>query len=258
MSYVGKGSATEDNPVILTFPFDVQILFFQNYHTISGNNLLNSYRTVITDSLEKDNYTYISENNSPQGLTLKLKDSKTINFYGMDWKDYIYVVGAIGGSSLSHRSDWLITNASIKSWTVPYTRKYYIELYGCGGNTIIEMYDMPYYQSRSSCQSYTLNLQKGITYSISLGYRRGGDSPKEGTTRFGEYSVIGGGDSTANTPRKGAGNLGTDGVYKADLPTKNYSKGTFKESFGWGTNGAGQGSMQYGGPSAIYIKYLGD
>ena len=256
MSYVGKDSATEDNPVILTFPFDVQILFFQNYHTVNGNHLLNSYRTVITDSLEKDNYTYIGESNNSYGLTLKLKDSKTINFYGMDWKDYVYVVGAIGGSSLSHKTEWLITDTSTKSWTVSYTRKYYIELYGCGGETNIRSYDMPYYQSRSSCQSYTLNLQKGITYSISLGNRTYNNSPEGGATRFGEYSVIGGGDSTANTPRKGAGNLGTDGVYKADFLTKNYSKGTFKESFGWGTNGYAQGSPQTGGSSAIYIKYI--
>ena len=258
MSYMGTNTATATNPVTLTFPFDVQILFFQNYHTVSGNHLLNSYRTVIVDSLSLNVYTYIGEsNNSSYGLTLKLKDSKTIDFYGMDWQGFSYVVGAIGGTPTSHRTEWLITDSSTKSWTVPYSRKYYIELYGCGGSAKGGNYDYLYYQGGSSCQSYNLNLQKGNSYSISLGTTTYyGDSVVQGTTKFGEYSVAGGGTANSTTPRKGAGNLGTDGTYQIN-ETINYSKGTLKELYGWGINGYTQRSAHAARNSAIYIKYIG-
>lgn len=258
MSYIGTGTATKENPIALTFPFDIQILFFGHYfnkYVDGSNQLINAYYTAIIESLPIDNtYTYLGENDGI-AFPVRLKSSNTIEFCGVNNKNQVYVVGAIGGRSLSSRTDWLITDQSTKTWIAPRSRKYYIELYGKGGRTNISVYDTPYYQSRSSCQSYTLNLQKGVAYSVSLGVD---GNPNTGMTTFGEYSVMGGGDSTASAPRKGAGNLGTDGVYKSEFFTKNYSKGILKESFGWGTNGAGQGSTQYGGPSAIYIKYLGD
>lgn len=258
MSYIGTNTATETNPTVLTFPFDIQILFFQNYHTVSGNHLLNSYRTVVTDSLPLNIYTYIGENNnSSYGLTLKLKDSNTIDFYGMDWQGYSYVVGAIGGIPISHRTEWLITDTSTTSWTVPYSRKYYIELYGSGGSAKGSTYDYLYYQGGSSCQSYNLDLQKGTVYSISLGYNNYySDSTITGTTTFGDYKVAGRGTANSTTPRKGAGNLGADGTYQTESSVKNYSKGTFKELYGWGINGYSQRSAYSARPSAIYIKYI--
>lgn len=258
MSYIGTDTATETNPVTLTFPFDVQILFFQNYHNVSGNHLLNSYRTVITDSLPLNIYTYIGEsNNSSYGLTLKLKNFNTIDFYGMDWQGFPYVVGAIGGTPISHRTEWLITDSSITSWTAPYSRKYYLELYGSGGSAKGGSYDYLYYQRGSSCQSYDLDLQRGATYSISLGESTYyGDSVVQGTTKFGEYSVAGGGTANSTTPRKGAGNLGTDGTYQTENSVKNYSKGTFKDLYGWGINGYTQRSALAARNSAIYIKYI--
>lgn len=149
------------------------------------------------------------------------------------------------------------------TYTVPVTRNYYLELYGIGGKSRYNEIS-----GRSSCSSYTISLTKGqqIPVKIAKFEVAGQDAFKliEPATNFGNYSVENAAQYGAEQPWhpntfsategiKGKGNLGTDGV--SGRTNDNYCKRVLNKDYGYGLSIQKNGP--FGGPRAIYLKFLG-
>lgn len=150
----------------------------------------------------------------------------------------------------------LFSITSSTTWEVPYTRKYYMELYGRGGGGWHE--NQPSYAGAggSSCQSYTVSLTARQKINVNIG--KGGTSrywsaaTSGTTTSFGTYSVNGGGAGANSTGGSGAGNLGTKGGTGQNA-LYNYSKGKLRsELFGYGGSGS-----RHGGAGAVFLQFIG-
>lgn len=125
-----------------------------------------------------------------------------------------------------------------------------------------------YTSGGSSCQHYdSINLIAGASMTVTIGtggYRqiRGStlsDIVSTGTS-FGNYSVSGGGNTIGYgagsiTVGAAAGNYGKAGTREMPsyMTTNNYPNGVLGKSYGWGSDR----DRTYGGPGAVYLKYLG-
>lgn len=66
-------------------------------------------------------------------------------------------------------------------WTVPYSRKYYIEVYGRGGGGMQNDYSYGFAAGGSSCQSYSnISLRQGEKITVTIGNGRTGGSRPTG------------------------------------------------------------------------------
>ena len=182
----------------------------------------------ITSSTDRKTFSLFSENSASSQYN---KESE------------IYYFAAIGGYDMGGGNEWIITSS--RTWTVPRTGRYYIELYGMGG--IGKYYYSNNASGGSSCQSYdNVQMTKGRSIAVVIG------SNSSSKTSFGSKSVDNGGNAAnERTPGKGTGNLGADGVASSSGDyVINYGKGVLSKTYG-----AGGGTI--GGPGAVYIKYLG-
>ena len=241
--YVGTGKTGTDNAVSLTFPFEPIVLFMPQ---ILEQTL---YAQALLTSITTENYS-----NSPWLNSLKIKkstDGKTFFWYASEASYQYNISGrtyhylAIGGYDMGGINEWVIIQT--ETWTVPKTGRYMLELYGGGGA------GASVNPRGASCQSYdSISLIKGekINATIGIGgYAYSGLVSDGGSTTFGSYSVAGATSSIGyGTYGKGAGNKG---VTPTSLNTPVYSTGTLGKYYGYGVSG------EYGGPRAVYLKYLG-
>lgn len=146
----------------------------------------------------------------------------------------------------------ILFSITSSTWEVPYTRKYYVELYGRGGGW---HENQPYYSGAggSSCQFYTISLTVRQKIAVTIGkggtYRYWSAATAGTSTSFETYSVNGSGAGANRTGGSGVSNLGASGGI-GENATDNYSKGKLRnELFGYG--GANQG-----GDGAVFLQFL--
>lgn len=241
-SYMGTGTYGESNPTILTFPFEPIIIFMPAYLTDDNRG----WDIIQTNMVMESYYSFYNTFNSGNCYIKSSTDRKTFSLYASDAagnqynnEGQIYYFAAIGGYDMGGATEWIINSSG--TWTVPRTGRYYIELYGMGGNGTY--YYSNYASGGSSCQSYNnVQMTKGSSIAVVIG------SNSSSKTSFGSKSVDNGGNATnETTPGKGTGNLGADGVASRDTWVINYGKGVWSKHYGYGN----------GGPGAVYLKYLG-
>ena len=245
-SYMGTGTYGESHPTTLTFPFEPIIIFMPAYMTADNRGL-----DIIQTNMVKESYggfyntftsgvCFIRSSTDRKTFSLCATDNAN-NKYNIEGQ--IYYFAAIGGYDMGGVTEWIITSSG--TWTVPRTGRYYIELYGMGGQG--EYYYSNCASGGSSCQSYdNVQMTKGSSIAVVIG------SISSSKTSFGSKSVDNGGNAAnATTPGKGTGNLGADGVASSDGNyVINYGAGVLSKKYGFGGGNRG-------GPGAVYIKYLG-
>lgn len=208
------------------------------------------------------NFFYIKKNQTSTQFDIYSPNNASFQFN--------YSFNVFYGLNKNNKTDttnsfFLITESG--TFTVPYTGRYYLELYGGGGGGYIQSvgsYDGKV-TGATSVQSYSdISLQKGTQISVTIG--KGGtagysytSSTKAGTdggkTIFGNYSISGRerASSTTYVP-SGGGNLGTSGIqmssYQTDY-TINYSKGVLA-AFDYGYS-----TVSDGAKGCVCLKYLG-
>lgn len=205
---MGTGTATSSSPAFVTFEQPVNWMFVYNNFTV------HSIIDFVTETISSSNYSVV--NSDAMSFAFKRsQDNKTFYFYSsLDVLNELYVFYGISGAMLGDKPYIYIEESS--TFIVPYTRKYYIELYGGGGGGYHENTDSSYYGGGSSCQFYNnVQLIKGQEISVTIG--SGGShgyfqtAKSGGKTIFGSYSVNGGGAATTSSVGAAAGNLGTKG-----------------------------------------------
>lgn len=247
-SYKGTGTYGKSNPTKLTFPFNPIIIFMPAY--ISPNT---SGWDIIQTNMVTDSYgAFYNTFNSGTCYIKSSTDRKTFSLYASDYADkqyneegQIYYFAAIGGYDMGGGTEWIINSS--RTWIVPRTGRYYIELYGAGGNGTY-LYGN-WASGGSSCQSYdNVQMTKGNSIAVVIGSHEIG-SGSSSKTSFGSKSVNNGGDApNPTTAGKGTGNLGADGVASnSGSYVINYGKGVLSKQYGFGCGGRG----------AVYLKYLG-
>ena len=245
-SYFGTGRYGESNPTTLTFPFEPIIIFMPAYMTANNRGWDIIQTNMVTESYGGFYNTFASGVCFIKSST----DRKTFSLCATDnannqynTSGQIYHFAAIGGYDMGGAIEWVITSSG--TWTVPRTGRYYIELYGMGGNG--KYYYSNFASGGSSCQSYdNVQMTKGSSIAVVIG------SNSSSKTSFGSKSVDNAGNATnETTPGKGTGNLGADGVAssRGNYVIK-YGAGVLSKSYGFGGG-------KIGGPGAVYIKYLG-
>ena len=241
-SYIGTGTYGVDNPTVLHFPFKPIIIFMPAYMTDGNRGWDIIQANMVTESYGVFYNTFVS------GLCFikSSTDRKTFSLCSTEYAGNQYNGGgqpyyfaAIGGYDMGGGTEWIITSSG--TWIVPRTGRYYIELYGMGGNGAY--YCNNFASGGSSCQSYNnVQMTKGSSIAVVIG---SASSPK---TSFGSKSVDNGGNATnSTTPGKGTGNLGADGVASTGGFEVNYGSGVLSKKYGYGGLG----------PGAVYLKYLG-
>ena len=245
-SYIGTGTYGESLPTKLTFPFEPIIIFMPAYLTYDNHG----WDIIQTNMVMESYYSFYNTFDSGRCYIKSSTDRKTFSLYdsGSAGNQYnnegqIYYFAAIGGYDMGGVTEWLINSS--RTWTVPRTGRYYIELYGMGGRG--EYYYSNYASGGSSCQSYdNVQMTKGSSIAVVIG------SNSSSKTSFGSKSVDNAGNATdATTPGKGTGNLGADGAASSSGNwVINYGKGVWSKYYG-----SGGGNRV--GPGAVYIKYLG-
>ena len=260
-NYFGTGTYGPSHPTEINVGFKPSVIFFNSTPLYSSSNIwagrsyaifswLNQLQIVSTQYQQIKCY----YNMTSTGIKMNsqydtvydtvYQTASAIGQFNNSGQEYKYI--AIGGQD---KSDvYLITSS--RTFVVPYTGKYYLELYGGGGRSMGQAYT-----GGSSCQTYdSIVLSEGQQIKIIIGV--GGLGNQNGTsTIFGNYSVAGG-DGAEQDPRKGAGNKGTNGINAYNQ--NNYSNGTkpFSQLYGYGTP-AHRGGYGTGGPRAVYLRYLG-
>lgn len=204
---MGTGTATSSSPAVITFEQPVNWMFVYNNFT------MHSIIDFVTETISSSDYSVV-RNGATSYAFKRSQDNKTFYFTSLDVLNELYVFYGISGAMLGDKPYIYIEASS--TFIVPYTRKYYIELYGGGGGGYQENSDSSYYGGGSSCQSYNnVQLIKGQKISVTIG--SGGFSgyfstaKPGGKTIFGSYSVNGGAAATSSAPGARAGNLGTKG-----------------------------------------------
>lgn len=192
-------------------------------------------------------------------------DYKTFYFYSsssytnsnqLDISNQLYVFYGLTGQF--HGELPYIYIETSGDFVVPYTRKYYIELYGRGGGGYHENNSSSYAAGGSSCQSYNnVILTKGEQIPVTIGKGRNVGywyAATAGTgTVFGNYSVNGGQPRKLGVGGAGAGNLGTSGK-AGDSASTNYSNGILAPlRYGFGMAGT---SNNLSGNGGVVLKYL--
>lgn len=189
----------------------------------------------------------------------KSLDGKTIQIYTTtdesraqyNTQGVTYYYAAIGGCDMGGEipvgSTFTITSS--QSWTTPATGRYMLELYGMGGKGYLGG-AMEGAQGGASCQHYdSITLTKKDIQQIVIG-----DSSNS-ATKFGSYSVENAVNGAVNQGGMGTGNRGKNGIWStaAGAQGKVYGTGELSSTYGWG----GSQYDTYGGPRAVYLKYLG-
>lgn len=234
---------------------------------------------IITENLSLDwKAFYFYDSTATNGTTSnffyikKNQTSTQFNIYSPDNArfQFNYSFNVFYGLNKNNKTDttnnfFLITESG--TFTVPYTGRYYLELYGGGGGGYIQ--NIGSYDGKvtgaTSVQSYSnISLQKGEAISVTIGNGgTGGYQNTSGSTQstngdktiFGSYSVNGRNyaDSTTYFP-KGQGNLGTSGIQQYSYQTTNiinYSKGVLA-AFDYGYS-----TISDGAKGCVCLKYLG-
>lgn len=290
--YTGTGTYGEDNPVTITFPFAISVLFLP--FGSSMDESLYVQRPIYAAQLSTSKYTSVTRGGIASLYVKVSQDNKKFYWfggynssqseaaqYGFNVKKQVYFYVGFGGHDAGGQTEWILT--STQTWSVPRTGKYYIELYGGGGGAgNLRGQDTT---GRSSCQSYnnvSLSVRQEISVVIGTGRQSDISSSyeyattgKDGSmTSFGTYSVNGGEASyyTGSYPNftiktgVAQGNLGTNGYAGAKSSSSgygyiaNYSSGRYGKKYGYGGfahNGTDLTQSVNGGPRAVYLKYLG-
>lgn len=243
---IGTGTATSSSPAFVTFEQPVNWMFVYNNFT------LHSLIDFVTETISSSNYSFV--NNGTTSFAFKRsQDNKTFYFYSsLDALNELYVFYGISGAMLGDKPYIYIEASS--TFIVPYTRKYYIELYGGGGGGYHENTDSSYYGGGSSCQSYNnVQLIKGQKISVTIG-SGGSDgyfstAKSGGKTIFGTYSVNGGGAAKSSAGGAAAGNLGTKGGSGRNVISYSNRK-LAPLKYRWGKAGMA------GENGAVVLKYL--
>lgn len=257
-SYVGTGTYGAENPVTVTFPFPIEFFVFPH------GKLITESAIACIGAIPTSFPSAINVSTSSKRLYVKRsKDNKSISWYSKNndageqlnssSTTYFYLYG--GHDDEAPPEDKLIVQSG--TFTVEKTGKYYIELYGGGGEAYLSRNNIQEAASGgSSCQSYTeVQLTAGEAINVVIGAANGG------TTTFGSYSVAGGGSASNSTAGKGSGNLGKDGRKYNLNTTPVTSDGVYGSEYGYGgyISSSGSGfsySKVPGGSGAVYIHYL--
>ena len=256
-TYFGTGTYGESNITTVTFPFPINFFVFPNVE----DNHLRASTIVFMDQIPTS-FTNMRVHLQTSGkeaaiYVKKSEDNKSLSWYNNDdvtsqlnvsSRKYYYLYGGCKNGAIPQ--DQLITQSG--TFTVEKTGKYYIELYGGGGEAYLKRST-----GGSSCQSYNeVQLTAGEVINVVIGAANGG------TTTFGSYSVTGGGNASRYSAGTGSGNLGTDGIFSntdttQGLYEKNISNGMYGSEYGYGgyTDKA-TSAIVPGGGGAVYISYL--
>lgn len=259
----------QSSPTVVTFPVSISCLIFKSSIERPYPQLITSSisPTLLTENIPFDSFllVYLDDNKTKRFSIKKTVDNKTFTIIrnsaelqynsSQNRRSVFYGLGGIVQGS--PQSIFFIQESGV--WTVPYTRKYYIEIYGGGGDGFVYNYgDSEYWTGGSSCQSYkNVFLEEGekITVVVGKGRRRiTQDQTGNGqSSSFGSYTVEGGGGASRYNVGQGAGNLGTNGQAFGDTRYKdNYSKGTLASKI------MGYGGVLNGGCNGgIALQYLG-
>lgn len=260
----------ESFPTVVTFPVSISCLIFKSSIEPEPPSLITSSisPTLLTENIPFDSFqvVYLDDNKTKWFSIKKTTDNKTFTIIrnsaesqynsSQNRRSVFYGLGGIVQGS--PQSIFFIQESSV--WTVPYTRKYYIEVYGGGGDGFVYNYgDAQYWSGGSSCQSYkNVFLEEGEKITVVVGKgRRKTTQDQSGngqSSSFGSYTVEGGGGASRDHVGQGVGDLGTNGQAFDDLTTTkdNYSNGTLASKImGYG------GILNGGGNGGIVLKYLG-
>ena len=250
-SYRGTGTYGSSNPTSITFPFEPIIWFTPEDRYAS--NYMGSYGIVVLSMFGEDYE--ITGFPSSSGVTKIKKVGNTLSWYNETSAGYqlngsgtTYYYAAIGGYDMGGKIPVgaTFTITSNKSWRVPATGRYMLELYGMGGNGFgTQNWGA---SGGSSCQHYdSITLTKGSIQQVVLG-----DSSNP-ATKFGSYSVNNGGNASSNAGGIGSGNYGTNGTRGSDVPSTS-SNGALSGRYGDGGSWSAGSAL----PGAVYLKYLGE
>lgn len=259
----------ENNPTIITFPVSVSCLIFGAY----GGSISPTLLTETISDFQFQTVSFLSGDSNSGFKIKKTTDNKTFTIvrnsaeaqYNSTQNGSIFygLVGTVYGSVVS---TFFISDSCV--WTVPYSRKYYIEVYGRGGGGMQNDYSYGNFAAGgSSCQSYSnISLNQGEKITVTIGNgRTGGSRPTRGgetsyatkgqSSSFGSYKAEGGGGATLSQGGQGAGNLGTDGNYSSNDSQYNetYSNGSLAAK----KFGIGGSHGRDGGKGGVALKYLG-
>lgn len=256
-------------PTVVTFPVSISCLIFKSSIEpyTSGTSSSTTSPTLLAENIPFDSFqvVYLDDNKTKRFSIKKTTDNKTFTIIrdsaesqynsSQNRRSVFYGLGGIVQGS--PQSIFFIHESSV--WTVPYTRKYYIEVYGGGGKGFVYNYgNAQYWSGGSSCQSYkNIFLEEGEKITVVVGKGRGKTTRDQGkgqSSSFGSYTVEGGGAAARDQVGQGAGDLGTNGQAFDDVTatTDNYSKGTLASKI------MGYGSvLNAGGDGGIVLKYLG-
>ena len=270
--YTGSGSVGASGATVVTFPYPIKYFAFPN----PTGELSNVF--VFVEDLPTEFGSYrVNLNQGGSGNYMRVKrdnDCRMISWYAQD-------TGATAAAQLNAEGveyrhmyagyyddsygpvDRLITASGV--FVVEKTGKYYIELYGGGGEGYAYLASSS--SGGSSCQSYSgVQLNKGEVINVVIGAANGGTTG--GTTSFGSLSVAGGGNASRGSAGTGSGNLGKNGTLVTNpakpetgtIVANTVSDGIYGAEYGYG-GGAEYRAHEYraldGGAGAVFIRYEG-
>ena len=257
--YTGNGTYGEENPVIITFPFEPVVFFFPSgtenqIYPVDGRilweELSTSWKRInnLNGPTASELYPYVKCSSDRKSIYMYDAEDAINQFNSSNLTYYFF---AIGGYTVGAKlgGEWIFTTST--TWTVPYTGKYYLELYGAGGAGA-GSYNSNYTGGSSGNKWDEISLTAGDSISITVGHYN--SFSRAGSTTFGSYTVAGRGNATTSSIGKGSGNMGKDGIHYTNS-TGSVNKITENILQRYGTGGK-YGNTYSGTSGAAFIKYL--